>query len=952
MGKISEHFKLNLNFMGSSGKYAVITILGLALSIAMVTQNVLFLDSFRNNAFNEFSSNISNTQIDTQLEDIRWSGMELKGILESAVTNEFEDAGLSSNLLATQEWVTYRFMFLRVFNEKTAEFEFHDTYLIGIDAAYLALLESVLEIGTAPGFNQYCLVTNSKVIEETNVGVNDTYHLYIALENNDPRESYDAGIGTAGQIIDFTGVINLDDITFGSLPIPVELKTLVSLVLNLGKELIITDFMNVPNLLSTITLSKNEFSVFGRILFDVTSFNVFKLDEQIANLQVYVNRLTESLINIVSDNSPNYRLQVNPYILPLLTAFKKEYRIFQTFLMLFMLPTLGMALTLTAFASNQIKKQRDLLVHNYYQRGSSRRMLFSFMLFELVIFAIIATLLGFLIGWPYTLIALKSDNFFSFASSASIPKPSWRIIGICLGVGFALAWFSNVFSLWRKTKTSVEEILQEQTEKIPFWQRFYFDILLLIIGVILWIVSLTQISGAGATAIEFAFYFAAPAPILIIIGAIMFITRIYPSVVQWVSKLMMKIHRLELSAVAAKNAVRRKASTTRTIILMTLTFTLTIATMIVPDSYQAYDLENSYYHLGADIVVQNVDIQNPTYKQTVEAIEGVEAATYVGFLEVANTESELLYSITILGVELDNFSKVAYQEPEYTNGQGIASLLQTITNESDVLGQRLQIEQLNLGENRTFLIKNWALSDTNSTEEDLYLAIYPVTITAFYEYWPLLYTEVPRAASREIKVGLIANLSLAYKIARNDYDIQGKLFVKVKDGYSPSAVAKEIELTTQHSTENIEDAVLISEGSLKATVLFGALNSSVIVSILISSATLIVMMFVQGLEREKEIALLKAFGIKQGQLFIFFITEAIIILIFTMLLGGALGFAASAMIMKILRIEVVVPIHEMVFPAGKILWTTFAIFFSGLISTIIPILINTHKKIGGSLKVV
>ncbi|MHA1742615.1 MAG: hypothetical protein ACTSV6_00005, partial [Candidatus Heimdallarchaeota archaeon] len=79
MGKISEHFKLNLNFMGSSGKYAVITILGLALSIAMVTQNVLFLDSFRNNAFNEFSSNISNTQIDTQLEDIRWSGMELKG---------------------------------------------------------------------------------------------------------------------------------------------------------------------------------------------------------------------------------------------------------------------------------------------------------------------------------------------------------------------------------------------------------------------------------------------------------------------------------------------------------------------------------------------------------------------------------------------------------------------------------------------------------------------------------------------------------------------------------------------------------------------------------------------------------------------------------------------------------------------------------------------------------
>jgi len=952
MGKLTERFRLNLKFMSSSGKFAAITIIGLSLSIAMVTQNILFLNSFRNNAFNEFSSNITDTQIDTQLEDIRWSGTELKGILESAVTNEMEDAHLSTNLLATQEWLSYRFMFLRVLNEKTSEFEFHDTYLVGIDVSYLPLLSDLVENGTAPGFNQYCLVTNTKTIEETNVGTNDSYHLYIALENNDPRESYEAGIGTAGQIIDFTGIINLDDVTFGSLPIPEEIKTLVSLVLNLGKEIIITDFMNVRNLLSTITLSKNEFSVFGRILFDVTAFNVFKLDQQISELQVFVNRLTEALINVVSDNSPNYQLKVNPYILPLLTAFKKEYRIFQTFLMLFMLPTLGMALTLTAFASNQIKKQRDLHIHSYYQRGASRRMLFSFMLFELLIFSIIATLIGFLIGWPYTLIALKSDNFFSFTNAATIPKPNALVIGICLAVGFFIAWFSNVFSLWNKTKTSIAEVLQEQKEKTPFWQRFYVDILLLILGVILWIVSLTQIGGTGASAIEFAFYFAAPAPILIIIGAIMFITRTYPAVVQWVSKLMMKLHRFELSAVAARNAVRRKGSTTRTIILMTLTFTLTIATMIVPDSYQAYDIENSYYHLGADIVVANVDIQNPTYKQSVEAIEGVEATTYVGILEVANTESELLYSITIMGVELDNFSKVAFQEPEYTDGLGMETLLQSIQNESDVIGQKKQVAQLNLGENNTFIIKNWALPEDNTTQQDLYLASYPVTFTAFYEFWPLLYTEIPRETAREIKVGLIANLSLAYKIARNDYDVQGKLFVKVKDGYSPSEVAKQIELNTQHSTENIEDAILISEGSLKATVLFGALNSSIIVSILISSATLIVMMFVQGVEREKEIALLKAFGIKRGQLFVFFITEAIIILIFTMILGGALGFSASAMIMKILRIEVVIPKHEMVFPVGKILWTTFAIFLSGLVSTIIPILINTRKKIGGSLKVV
>jgi hypothetical protein len=69
-----------------------------------------------------------------------------------------------------------------------------------------------------------------------------------------------------------------------------------------------------------------------------------------------------------------------------------------------------------------------------------------------------------------------------------------------------------------------------------------------------------------------------------------------------------------------------------------------------------------------------------------------------------------------------------------------------------------------------------------------------------------------------------------------------------------------------------------------------------------------------------------------------------------MIIGVALGFSTSVMLMKVLRIGSVYPPHEMVYPAVKIIWTTFAVFGAGLISTIIPILVNSRKKIGGALK--
>lgn len=946
MGKFRELLKLNWKFIGLSRRLAIVTIVGLSISVAMITQNIFFLNSFRNNAFDEFATNTTETYIEANVDGVRWPGSSLREILEANIRNQLSDAGFLQNQLQDQEWISYRFFYLLLINEKYGgAVEYHDTYIVGIDPTYLSLLSDLITEGRAPGTGEFCIITNSKTLEETNLALNDTFGAYIKLsETSTPRDSVNAH---AGEMIEFAGIINLDNFTFGNLPIPDELQTLISMALGLGREIILTNFQKLPTLLAPIPFSLGEFSILGRFLFNLQQFDVFRLDEHIESMQIFVNNIQESIIDVVGTYSTNYDLALNSRILPLLVTFKTEFRMFQIILLVFMLPTLGMALTLTAFASNQIKKQRDLHVFKLHQRGASRQMLFGFMIFELLIFSLLAVLVGVLIGWPYTLIALKSDGFFSFTGSATIPslQGNWLVIGLILSVGFGIAFLSNIFSLWRKTKTSVDEALQEHVEKKPFWERFYIDIFLLILGILMWLVSFTQIGGSTESAIEFAFYFAAPAPIFIIIGSIMFITRIYPTVIKGISDLIFKIPKLEISAVSARNAIRRKGSTSRTIILMTLTFTLTVASMVVPDSYESYDMEDSYYSLGADIVISGVDIQTPDFKNTILGFEGVEAATYVGILEIVNTESELTYAIKIMGVELDNFSKVAFQEPEYTDGRGVENLITSINNFTDVIAQKDVLELLNLGNNKTFVMQNWQVIG-----EDVVYATFGVLFVDQFDYWPTLYDRIPSATSKLINIGMLSNISLPFWIAREDSDVEGKLFVKVKEGYSISELADSIETNTFHETESIEEILMISEGSLKATVLFGALNTSFIISLFISSATLIIMMIVQGIEREKEIAVMKSFGIKPRQLFNFFISEAIIILIFTMIIGIGLGLGTSVMIMKVLRIGSLIPEHEMIFPIVKIIWTALAIFGAGLVSTIIPIIINSRKKIGGSLK--
>ncbi|MEA2071918.1 MAG: FtsX-like permease family protein [Asgard group archaeon] len=948
MSKLFRRLKFNLGFIGFSRNLAVISVIGLSISVAMITQNILFLNSFRNNAFSEFSQTVENSYIETDIQHMNTFTPNILAQIENTIDNTIEDQKYEETKLFGQEWFFYKFFYLLVHDTTLNRDVFMDAYLIGLDPEFIDQLDSLISVGTTPGTYDFTYITNSETLATTNIDNETSFGGYVPVsEERNPWESYSEGIPTAGKDFEFTGIVNIDDVSFEDIDLGPEYEALISMIFRLSNQLIITTKQNYINVLNSISYAINDGNAKGRVIFDLTKFNVFDLNNEINQLQILVNSFQQDIQGVVETFSANPELTIEAKIIPVLSGFRREYRIFQIFILVFMIPTLVMALSLVSFAMNQIKKQRDLHTQIMYQRGASRRMLFLYMLFELFIYSILAVLVGLLIGWPYSLLAIKSDGFFSFARNASIPDFNWTITAICLGAGFGVAFLSNIGSIWRRSRLTMTEALEERKEKKPFWERYYIDVFLLIIGIVMWIIARTQISQGTEAALEFAFYFATPAPIFIITSVILLGSRFYPAVVKYLSNLLFKIHNLEINAVAARNAIRRKGSTIRTIVLMTLTFALTVSSMIVPTSYSSYDSENTYYNLGADIVVQDVDVETDELKNTVNNLTGIEGSTYITQFDLTNSESDIVYDISIMGVELDNFSKIIYHESEYTNKRGFANVLDSINDSMDVVGQASQLEILNLGSNTTFVLQNFAVEGVDVVQKN-----YPVNFVDSFQYCPIIYTEPPSSTQNIIPISILGNISLPFVIARYDYEVSGSLLVKVKEGYDPSQLAEEIESITRLETLNIKDQLLISEGSLKATVLFGSLNTSFIISMLISSATIVLMMVIQAIEREKEIAIMKSMGISPLQLFNFFITEAFIILFFTMVLGVILGVITSNMIMRILRINTILPPHEMVYPIARVAWTTFVIFGVGLLSSIIPIIINTRRETSSALKTI
>ncbi|RLI68467.1 MAG: hypothetical protein DRP02_12545, partial [Candidatus Gerdarchaeota archaeon] len=404
----------------------------------------------------------------------------------------------------------------------------------------------------------------------------------------------------------------------------------------------------------------------------------------------------------------------------------------------------------------------------------------------------------------------------------------------------------------------------------------------------------------------------------LILGSILFVTRIYPYFIKLLGKIGWKRSRLGILGLAAKRSLRRRNAVIRSLVLISLTFTLIISSMTTISSYKNYDAEQAYYSLGADILVRNVKVSTDTIKEQVLGVEGVEAGTYVRFTSQLVSYGSVLYSYLVVGIDPEEFVKVAHFEKNYFDGKPEA-FFDRIQSPSEVLMQKDEARQVGVVDDSKIVL--WVEKSGTG------LIGLNLTVVGQYNYFPRFFMNYPREGSTVYRFSVIGNYNLTEAVAYNQFSVVGDLLVKVAPGYSITTVARNIELTLGRSVDNIEDLMKTSGDSLRNTMLYGSLNTSFISSLVIIVAALSLMIIIQSIENEMEVVMLKTLGMSPKQLFSLFTYEALSIVLFGSVLGAAIGIFSAKMFLEILTIDYTLPPVRLIIPQWQFA-LAFVLLFS------------------------
>lgn len=950
--RVKEKILLFFRMIFVNKKYTLVAFLGLGLSLSLIGTSLIYLYSFQFNAFNTYISENPQEQITVSPTNM----LNSFGIEETIIPdlNALVDDALSSNDLGSRVtnrmWINRRAVVVpfKDYNANNAT-ELFATSLVGAPSVYFNILEKyLLPGGVMPSkINETIALIRSDRLENSNLsmGIQNTYVVYNLFNL---WSGVFLGIPQAGAPLNVTGLINIYDIQ-SDVNISSENRDLLNNLFSVldSDELFLTYPQNLMRFTSGLTgppslVVPNEQSYIASILFKLDEIDAFKLDTEISNLISF----TEQIRSSIETTDYTDEVHIDMDLLLILQSFSSEFTIFRIFTLLFMIPIISMALSLTAYSSNLVKKRRKRQLSLLGQRGASRTEIITMLLLELVIFTIIAVIMSFLIAYPYSFLILKSDGFLSFGGATIIPQVYVFIIEIILIAGFAGSLLVNIGNIINMSDLSQEEAFSEKSDTKPFWERFYIDVFFLVIGITFWVITSIQLRNANVS-IAFAQILGAPAPIIVIIGTILFVSRLYPLLTNWLSKVTWKIHKLELVSLSLKSLSRRRSATMRSLILIMLTFTMAITSIIIPDTYIDFDYENASYDIGADIVISGVSILDTDFRTAIEEIEGVTGSTYVNRLSYSPlSRGSVTYYNSIFGINTTEYADVGYFEKEYLPGN-IEKILEALDTPlkpgvaANVLVNPLQTEAYDVGINDTFNIYYPYWSGGQPRERN-----FTVNVVGFYNYWPTLYNNVPDPTSTNFRLGLITSITNIYSLTLDSTDVYTQLFIDVADNYIVEDVVDDInQLTFGRRIKDVDSEVTISRGSLRASVIYGALNSNFIASAVILIMAMTMMTVIHSLERTSEIGIMKTVGISPKQLFGYYFTESFSTILVGSITGILLGLFTSYMFMSIIAVNSFIPPWEMTYSPLKLIGTIFLMLLVSLVSSAIPgIIFSTRKE--------
>ncbi len=920
--QLLERLKFYYKMLLLNRRNTLVMFLGLGISLAMISEGLIFIYSFQYDAFVEFNKQTPAKQFTIKISSFSVEGKEetILSKINNITQDVIEEVGIRDRILRT-DWFSKRGVMLYV-NSSDPEGEeqlIPEFNLYGIPPDYFSAMKTILHKGTLPHRKNECVVVTQRgIIESTNLSKLGTFPVYVPVLvlPPDPLATLKWPYGMNGEIktgayLNVTGVIASEDFENFKGTLAEDLDALDEYF---SDQFIFTTHTAVTDYITKVEYLSSYAAFTCRFAFDLTQIDAFNVAGEINE----INKLSQIMIR--EFEKEGFELTVEHQLVDLLRDFSKEFLIFQLFALLFTTPIIGMALSLTSYSSNLMKRRQKRQISSMLQRGSSRKEVLNLLIFQAVEFTVLALLICVIIGYPFAWLMIKSNGFLSFGGTSVFPATNMIIFYVIIAAAFVLSILINAKNIWDMSNISTVEAYGTTIQKKPLWEKTFIDVVLILVGIVLWLIVRLQLKGGSAY--SFAYGLGTTAPICLILGSILFLTRIYPILVNLIAKIGWKRPKLGILGLSAKRSLRRKSSVIRSLVLISLTFTLIISSMTTTQSYQEYDKEQAYYQLGADILIRNVKVSNDNIKDQVLAVEGVAAGSYIKLTSQIITYGELLYSYVVVGIDPEEFATITYFQRDYFDASTPSSIFSKIQDDNDVLIQKQQLDKIEsyTGSQITIDVEKYILGRIN----------YTMDVVDTYNFFPRFFSEYPITGDPVFRFSIIGNYNLTEALTYSSFNIGGDMLVKAEEGYSITEVAESIELQLGRTVDNVEDLMRSFEGSLRNIMLYGSLNTSFISSMIITVAAIALMILIQVLENEMEIAMLKTMGMSPRQLFSLFTTEAATIILFGSLLGLSIGIFSARMFMEILTIDNIIPPANLSVPPLQIFFAFGLLFITAI----------------------
>jgi ABC-type antimicrobial peptide transport system permease subunit len=912
---IIEKLKLSYKMIFLNRRSTIAMFLGLGISLALIAESLMFMYSFQYGAFEGFYNGVPAEQFTVSISSYDIRG-EVEGSiprLQEIADRAIENAELTDRILKIDFFLDRGF-FLGVNSTSGSRMILDEIHMYGIPSDYFSALANMTHVGTIPQqVGQVIGVFESSTLAATNLSDMGAFIAWTPIFPMSYESVIELGVPEGGREFNISGLITKDAFSNAKGLLEDDFDSMTEYF---SDEFLLTSYTNLANFISLLSYFPGYAQPIGRIAFNLDKIDSFNLAKEISSLQTFSQELTREF------ESEGIILHIYADIINDLEAFYREFVIFQLFGLLFITPIVGMALSLTSYSANLMKRRQKRQVSSMLQRGSSQREVIFILIMQVIELTITALLISFIMGYGFTWLMNKSAGFLNFAGTSVYPSLNLLILYSIIGIGFVLSIVVNSKNVYDMSRITTHEAYVEHQVKKPLWERLYLDVALIVIGIILWLIVRLQLKGTSAY--SFAYGFGTTAPVLLILGSILLVTRVYPRLVSWISNRTSQSDRFAIIGLATKRSARRRADTTRSLILITLTFTLIFSSIVTIQSYQDHDKESAQYAIGADILVRGVSISSNTTKDTVSAIEGVQSATYLKMSSQIITFGQLTYSYIVVGINPMEFAATAFFEREYLGGMTPENFFSAIKDNNDVVMQKDQLQRIKseIGEDVSIWYEKYEVGLINRS----------LDVVNEYKYFPRFFTEFPEDGAPVFRFNIIGNYENLDIFAYAEYSVGGDLLVKVADGYSITEVAGSIEEVLDRSVENSVDLMGTAEGSLRNTMLYGSLNASFISSLIITVSAIILMILLQTVENEREIITLKVLGMSPRQLFSMFLTESFSIIIFGAIMGGLVGSLAASMFSEILTFETIVPPTGLKFPPLELGSAIAILFVTGIIA--------------------